>query len=178
MNEATDKATNIINDLLDFSRISDMKAKENDINDVIERSLSLVNSGVKKYDIKLIKNIDVNIPKIKLDRNRIEQVFVNILMNSIQAMPRGGTVEIITRQKKISEIRQKVIVEIKDTGVGIPESHMEKVFEPFFTTKESGTGTGLGLPIVKSIVEAHGGTIYLRNRETGKGVHVILEFMI
>ena len=178
MNEAVNRATVIINDLLDFSRTSDMRTKEENINAVIERSLSLVNSGMKKYDIKLIKNIDISMPKIKLDKNRMEQVFVNILMNSIQAMPHGGSIEITTRQKKDIGKQQKIIVEIMDTGIGIPVSHLEKVFEPFFTTKESGTGTGLGLPIVKSIVEAHGGTVDLRNRKAGEGVHITLEFMV
>jgi signal transduction histidine kinase len=127
-----------------------------------------------------------------VDKNRIEQVFINISMNAAQAMPNGGTLIFRTYTKILSQSdkgvgRRKediykvgetvVLAEVGDTGPGIPEDYLDKIFDPFFTTKRGKGGTGLGLSSVKNIMELHKGQIEIRNNESG-GTKVTLVFKI
>ena len=125
---------------------------------------------------------------VKLDRTKMEQVFVNIFMNAIHAMPEGGSLTVKTYAKQFKEpggavgsrttdrfrVGQSVLViEVEDTGPGIPEDKLSQVFDPFFTTKPAGQGTGLGLTVARNIIDLHDGTIEIRNREP-HGVHVAI----
>ena len=117
----------------------------------------------------------------------MEQVFINLFVNAIQAMPQGGVLTVKTSARRLHEpppCQERtsgrfnagdtvVVVEIQDTGVGIPEEKRARVFEPFFTTKPTGVGTGLGLPVTKQIIDLHGGTIDIGPAATG-GVRVTL----
>ncbi|MFO1078513.1 MAG: ATP-binding protein [Planctomycetota bacterium] len=98
------------------------------------------------------------------DANQLQQVFLNLLINAAEAMPDGGKVAIRVR----SEPTESVVVEVEDTGVGIPEAFLSKIFDPFFTSKPTGKGTGLGLSVSYGILHRHGGTITVRSVE-GKG---------
>jgi signal transduction histidine kinase len=126
-----------------------------------------------------VSDLDPSLPAVLLDANKIQQVFINLFMNAIQAMQPGGmlTVRTFCRQPgeklrddathpcKDGEAGGIVIVaEVDDTGTGIPPDKMSKVFDPFFTTKAAGRGTGLGLTVVQKIIELHDGTVSIRNR--------------
>ena len=114
------------------------------------------------------------LPTVRIDKAKMEQVFINLFMNAIQAMPKGGTLFLRTSQRvfegqtAIENVLAKfnpgdavVVIDVEDTGTGIPADKLTRVFDPFFTTKPSGIGTGLGLPVSKQIVDLHGGAIQL-----------------
>jgi len=110
-------------------------------------------------DIHLVKKME-SVPNIKANLDEIKQVFLNLILNATQAMPRGGKLRIAT-----SAHNDKVKIKIADTGPGISKENLDKVFEPFFTTKEPGEGTGLGLALVHTIIERYGGTIRVESEE-------------
>src|SRR6266446_2414754 len=133
-------------------------------------------------------------PPVWLDKNKIKQVFVNILTNAVHALPQGGTLTVRTsaRQLGTGEIDRDAgsrlanrfrsgeivaVTEILDTGPGISEEMLAKIYDPFFTTKPTGKGTGLGLTVTKKIIELHGGSIDIRNRPE-KGVIVTILFKL
>jgi len=190
INNAVKKADSVIKGLLNFSASRTFLSEIEEFNFVVEQSLSLVKHELDRSHIHLVKELGEDLPPVRLDRNKIEQVFVNVLMNAIQAMPKGGTLTVKTYIKQFNEgghprghgepdkladrlrVGDTVVVaEVEDTGTGIPENQLSKVFDPFFTTKPTGKGTGLGLTVTSKIMELHGGTIDIRNRKEG-GVRV------
>ena len=113
-----------------------------------------------------------------MDRPKIEQVLIVLLTNALHAMPEGGTLTVRTGARKIDshgEAREVVVIEVDDSGHGIPDEKMPRLFEPFFTTKETGKGTGLGLTVARKIVELHHGTLDVKNRPEG-GVRATVTF--
>ncbi len=190
--DAVRRADAVIRGVLDFSVAKELELHPDDLNAVVEQSLLLVKHELDKHHITLVTELGQGLPQVRLDRNKIEQVFVNLFMNAIQAMLDGGTLSIKTFRRQIdpSEIRYKVgdrnggrfmtresavVAEVEDTGTGIPEEILSKIFDPFFTTKPTGKGTGLGLTVTKNIMELHGGEIDIRNRQ-GTGVKATLMF--
>jgi signal transduction histidine kinase len=140
--------------------------------------------GTAKIELEL--DLGVNLPPVAIDRMQIQQVFVNVFLNAIQAMPGGGVLRVRTFARETSETahfegsrsasrlwrgEMAAVTEIDDTGPGIDEANLARIFDPFFTTKPTGVGTGLGLPVSKKIIDLHGGTIDVRNRPGG-GVRV------
>ena len=109
-----------------------------------------------------------------MDSNQIKQVFTNLFMNAIEAMPEGGTLGIRTETAGPPEGRHHLKIVISDTGVGIPADKMRNVFDPFFTTKDDERNTGLGLSISKGIIDNHQGSIDIESAP-GKGTHVVIE---
>ncbi len=170
---AVEKADNIIRGLLDFSRVSKLDMEMESINSVCERALSLLKPQFDKSRVQAIRDMQPDIPAIKIDRNKIEQVIINLLMNAMQASSEGGKIIVRTRSKDSSK---EVILEIEDNGSGIAEAALSKIFDPFFTTKRAKGGTGLGLSVVKSIVEMHNGKIEIKNNASAKGAIAILTF--
>jgi len=178
------RADNIINSLLDFSRLATLGLKAEDINSILETSLALVKARLKLEGIDIIIEAKKDTPRVLADKNKLEQVFINILLNAVQAMPAGGKISIRTLEKKLEGIsfvdrrardnfqagEKVVIVEIEDTGIGVPEENMKKIFEPFFTTKGQ-HGVGLGLSVSRDIIHMHRGLIYAESRR-GKGTKV------
>ncbi len=172
--EAINRADSIVKGLLDFSSISQLEVSKVDINSLLEESIFLLKHQFDKRQIKVTKEFSDNLPSLYIDKNRIEQVFVNIFMNAAYAMEKGGVLKVRTR---LSDDHLRLIVEVEDTGCGIDENIIDKIFDPFFTTNRGKGGTGLGLAIVKNIVEMHGGEIEVSNKEEG-GVRVIVVFKI
>jgi PAS domain S-box-containing protein len=168
------KADNVVRGLLDFSGTSKLDIKIYPLNPVIERALLLLKHQFDRYHIKIIKDLKGDLPFIEIDENRIEQVFVNLFLNAVAAMPKGGHLTVRSYYEKEKE---SVVVNIEDTGIGIPEEILEKIFEPFFTTRRSLGGTGLGLSVVKNIIDLHSGKILVQNRKEG-GVEVNLVFKV
>jgi len=145
-----DYASNVVTNILAYSRPTQLIYKLTDINKLIGDTMQFVYLQNRDSQIKIIKNYDKNIPEILMDDKQIRQVIINLLSNSMQAMPDGGKLTIKTCLKT-EEIEIKII----DTGKGIEPRDIERIFTPFFTTKAR--GVGLGLSIVNNIVQKHGG---------------------
>jgi len=159
-----DRATKIINHMRQFARKSEMDLEKVQVNDVLERAFEIFSQQLKVRGIDVLWCIDKELPKINADPGRLEQVFINLLLNARDAIEdKWGNQELKAGQKKIilktACDAHNVICEVCDTGIGISESISDKIFEPFFTTKEVGTGTGLGLSISYGIVNDCGGSI-------------------
>jgi PAS domain S-box-containing protein len=165
--EQVDVAAKIVNSLLEFSRQREPEISHINVNREITKVLDII--GHQFAGIEVIRDFDPDLPEISADPTQIQQVFINIITNAIQAMPNGGRIVISTKKKE-----DKVEIKISDTGVGIPKEHLSKIFDPFFTTKEIGRGTGLGLSICYGIIERHNGTISVES-EVGKGTTVTVE---
>ncbi|MBW1791651.1 MAG: cache domain-containing protein, partial [Deltaproteobacteria bacterium] len=160
----------IVKGLLDFSRQTEPKTEPVDINELLNRTLSLVENQAIFQNINLSKNLYASPPKVNVDSTQIQQVFINIILNAAEAMEGQGNLSI---QTKVSEDKNFMEIEFTDTGCGIPEENMERLFEPFFSTKEVGCGTGLGLSIGYGIVQRHNGTIEVKS-QVGKGTTFII----
>ncbi len=156
-----EKIDNILTRFLGFIKQKDMHTSEIDMNAMIEHVLSLATFNLKSKNILVHKDIAENLPAIKADRALIEQVFLNLVINAIEAMPDGGEI-------KISGKTEGNFIEIMvwDKGTGIPANIKSKVFDPFFTTKA--TGTGLGLSIAYNIIKEHGGKLFF-DSQAGAG---------
>jgi PAS domain S-box-containing protein len=163
MEDGLRRVQKIVRQLLDFSQQHEPELSRTDINQVIERVLVLTNHTFVTNRIVLETDLGRNLPDLMVDRHMIEQVLMNLILNAVQAMKGGGVLTIRTR---IDE--GLCLIEIKDTGCGIPGSVLPKIFDPFFTTKGEGEGTGLGLSVSLGIVERHGGKILVES-EVGKG---------
>jgi len=159
-----DRASQVVKNLLEFSRTEKPFLRRLTISEVIDRTLKLIKNQIMITGIELEKNIPEKLPPIMGKRQDLEQVFLNILANGMQAMPNGGKLAIHVENGSDGYIR----TDITDTGSGIKSSDMEHIFDPFFTTKEVGRGTGLGLSLVYAIVKNHGGYIEVKS-ELNKG---------
>ena len=194
MAEACKRANSILQDMLDFSMPRALDLKAENLNAILEHSLWLVRRELSANDLQIAKELAADLPLLKLDRNKIQQVFLNLLTNAIQAMAAGGTLGVRTYPRELApgEINPEaerrfgdrfragetiVVAEVLDTGTGIPEDKLVKIFDPFFTTKPAGKGTGLGLTVSKKIVELHSGRMEIRNR-SGGGVVATLWFKV
>jgi two-component system NtrC family sensor kinase len=156
----TKRSQKIIQGLLYFSRQSAPNIELNNLNKVLESALSLVEDRDLMKNIRLIKNFAIDLPLTLIDVGQIQQVFINIILNAIEAMENAGRLSISTRK---SEDDRFIEVEFMDTGCGIAEQNIKKIFEPFFTTKEVGRGTGLGLAISYGIIKRHHGQIFVKS---------------
>ncbi len=165
--DGVEKIKNIVSDLRDFSRLEKSENKLADINDGIDRALNIVWNELK-YKSEIIKEYG-DVPKIECDINRLVQVFMNLLMNAAQAIEKHGKILI-----KTFVLRNNVMIQINDTGKGIPKEHLTKIFDAFFTTKAPGKGTGLGLSITYKIIQQHQGAISVRS-ELGKGTEFTIK---
>jgi two-component system NtrC family sensor kinase len=161
----TERCRDIVKGLLEFSRQSKSNTELVDLNKVLEDTLSLVTKQALFFNINLVQNLAPELPRVMADGSQFQQVFMNILMNAVQAMDERGTITVVTRRL----VHDKCVeVAISDTGHGILPDQIDRIFDPFFTTKASGRGTGLGLSIAYGIVTTHRGTISVAS-EVGKG---------
>jgi len=167
--EGIEKIQKIVDDMLHFAKPKASHFEEEEINEVVEESLAILRAKLKKGNITALFERAEELPRLSIDIHQIQQVLINLTLNSIQAMEKGGTLTIRT----FPENEGGVGVELKDTGVGIPKSHLKKIFDPFFTTKSE--GTGLGLSISLKILEKHGATIDVISEE-GKGSTFTIHF--
>jgi len=172
---AVNRADTIVRGILDFSSLSDLEIKTVNPNKIITKALALLNHNFKRANISIGTDLQKDIPPIRIDKNKIEQVLLNLLMNAIDAMPDGGKITVKAYSDIMELNREYVIIEIKDTGQGIPDELLAKIFDPFFTTKRNTGGTGLGLSIVKNIIEMHHGAIDITNA-SDQGTIVYMRF--
>lgn len=169
----TGRCSTIVKDLLHFSRQTQPKKHLTDINEIVEQALTLLNNQIRLQKVKVSKKLSGDLPKTKLDKNKIEQVFTNIILNALEAMPEGG---ILVIESQISEDNRCLEISFRDSGCGIPDSIKGKIFDPFFTTKGA-TGTGLGLSVSFGIVEQHQGRIEVES-EKNKGTTILVSLPI
>jgi len=158
----TTRCKDIVKGLLQFARPKDPEMIQTDINEILEDSLSIMESQVLFQNINLKKKYSADLPKIVADSAQLQQVFMNIILNAAEAMDGKGTLVILTYMDKDGE---HINIEFTDTGHGIKEEDKMRLFEPFFSTKEVGKGTGLGLAISYSIIQKHEGTIKVTSLE-------------
>ncbi len=154
--DETDRLNIVVSQFLDYARPFELNPEVADLNAVVHQALMLVRAQGLPEELRLVEHWEEPLPAIPLDRTRMSQVFINLLQNALQAMPDGGTLTVRTRQTG-RRAGLSIEVAISDTGPGIDAEVREKLFVPFFTTKQG--GTGLGLPICRRIVEAHGGEL-------------------
>jgi len=160
--EGIEKIQKIVDDMLHFAKPRQSHFKEVEINRVVEDSLTIFQTKLKKGNISLEFLKSGGLPAVWIDTHQVQQVLINLMLNAIQAMEKGGTLTLRT----FLDHGDHVGIEVRDTGTGIPQSHLKKIFDPFFTTKSE--GTGLGLSITLKILESHGATIDVESRE-GEG---------
>jgi len=160
----TMRCRQIVRDLLDYARIEKPKREITDLNKLVERAVSLVEKQAEFHDIQFVKKFAGDAPDVSVDPNQIQQVILNLVINAKDAMNKSGKIELETG--KLEEDKGALLA-IKDHGCGIPKDKLDKVFEPFYTTKGA-QGNGLGLPVVKNIIEQHGGNLRVKS-EPGEG---------
>ena len=165
----TFRASEIVNNLLNFSRTGAAEIANVDVNHVVEETLSLVAHPLKTSQIQVVKNLGDGLPAVRGSANKLQQVFLNLFLNARDAMPSGGILEVRT-----SAHNGSVEIEVVDTGAGIPREHINRIFDPFFTTKSSGRGTGLGLSVSYGIIKEHAGKVDVRSAP-GKGTSFHVE---
>jgi two-component system NtrC family sensor kinase len=160
----TERCRDIVRGLLEFSRQSDATMEELDINAVLQQTLGLVSKQSAFFNVEIVQEPGTDLPRVNADRQQIQQVVLNLLLNAVQAMGERGTITIVTRKSAAGDVE----ILIRDTGCGIPRDVIDRIFDPFFTTKSGGQGTGLGLAIVYGIITRHRGSIGVTS-EVGKG---------
>jgi signal transduction histidine kinase len=149
-----------IQNLLDFSRAREMTLEPTSINHNIYHVLEMTAYQLKSHGIEVTLELNPEDPLVLADHFQMEQLFLNLILNAIQAMPKGGTLRIST-----AVVDGFLVAEVADDGVGIPQGIRKRIFDPFFTTREVGEGTGLGLTVSDTIVRAHGGAIEVESEE-------------
>ena len=191
MHDAVRRADVVIKGLLDFSRDKELRLVAGNINEVIESSLHLVAHEMRQRNIEVSSNLADDIPAINLDANKMQQVLINLFMNSAHAIEREGELivtsclrtldsnaDLVYDHENRFKLGEKVLwMEVEDTGTGITDEASVKIFDPFYTTKPVGEGTGLGLSVSRNIINLHEGSIDIHNRKQG-GAAVVMMFKL
>jgi signal transduction histidine kinase len=169
INNHIQRITEIVRRMSTFSRADSLNIKFVQLNDVVNSTLDLMRFDKRmKSTIEIGVSLDPGLPKTMIDEGQMSQVFINIILNALDAMPDGGKLTITTRHEKVYQGRDDILIGFADTGVGISKDSLEKIFDPFYTTKEVGKGTGLGLSVSYNIVRRFKGDIKVES-ELGKG---------
>jgi two-component system NtrC family sensor kinase len=161
----SERAQKIVRNLLEFARESEVELESHKVQDIVEATLRLASNQIKLARVKVEGEVEEHLPAVYGDRQQLEQVFLNLVLNALDAMPDGGVLRIELSQ---TEDREFVTIKFADTGVGIAKQHLREIFDPFFTSKKAAKGTGLGLSVSLGIVQRHGGDIRVES-EVGKG---------
>lgn len=184
MQAATDKANDVIFELLDYSSPHEVNMQAGNINEIIQHVLTFLRHNIYDTHIELKVEFAAELPSVLMDAPKMEQVLINLFLNAISVMPSGGELSVKTYTQKMQQTGANVsskmterfrigdllvVIEIKDTGSGLSDTDKEKVFDPFYSTKPTGNGTGLGLSVTQSIVDMHRGFITLDNRKNSPG---------
>jgi signal transduction histidine kinase len=172
MSDELERCGNIISGLLSFSRQSGMEYSNVDLNEVVNAVIALTRHKMELQNIELNARLHPSPLIVHGDINQLQQCFLNLVFNAIEAMPEGGR---LTVTSEFDSAHNNALVRIDDTGCGIHDRDLDHILDPFFTTKEEGEGTGLGLSIVHGIVKSHGGNIKVYS-QVGKGSSFILSF--
>ena len=167
-----ERAQKIVRNLLDFARESEIESELLDMGAIVQETVSLVRNEIKLHNVKCDVDVAPNLPPVHGDKQHLSQVFLNLILNALDAMPDGGHLTISVSQSFSPSFLD---VEIQDTGKGIPEHVLGSIFDPFFTTKPTGKGTGLGLSVSLGIIRKHGGAIRVQSKvDQGSTFQVLL----
>jgi two-component system NtrC family sensor kinase len=164
----------IVRNFLAFSRRPKFKPITTNINNIILELIALIEPQAKAQNITISKELAFDLPQLTADAQQLHQALMNIILNSLEAMPQGGKLKISTEYNQKEET---IKIEITDTGYGIPEENLPHLFEPFFSSKPTGKGTGLGLSIVYEIIDEHDGSIEVES-EVNKGTTFIIKLPV
>jgi PAS domain S-box-containing protein len=168
INNHIQRITEIVRRMSTFSRADALNVKSTQLNDVLNSTLDLMRLDKRmKSTVEIIVELDRQLPRTMIDEGQLSQVFINIFLNALDAMPEGGKLTVATRRGYDDQGRDSILIEFADTGIGIPKHDLAKVFDPFYTTKEAGKGTGLGLSLSYNIVKRFKGDIKVES-EAGK----------
>jgi two-component system NtrC family sensor kinase len=170
--EHVDRARKITHSMLGFARRMEPRLDDVDVNVVLDRTIEILSNHARIHNIGIEKRYSDRLPVIASDESQLQQVFMNLISNAIDAIGGDGNIEVKTRH-----LENRVVVAIHDNGSGIPEAVQKKIFDPFYTTKPNGKGTGLGLSITYRIVEKMGGTLKVESKE-GEGSTFIVSLPV
>jgi signal transduction histidine kinase len=174
METETRRISEIVSNLLAFSRQSKMEMRSLNLNKLIEKTLLLSSNLLKINGVKIEKRLDPNLPDLVASEDQLQQVFMNFISNAAEVMETNGG-GLLSIKTKHSLKEGKIFVSFKDTGAGISSENLSRLFEPFFTTKKKGKGVGLGLSVAYGIIQEHGGSIDVKSK-VGKGTTFKIEF--
>jgi two-component system, NtrC family, sensor kinase len=163
------RASGIVNNLLNFSRTGDAQLREVDVNRVLDDTLQLLEPQLRGTRIEIVRHDEENLPVGYGNPSKLQQVFMNLILNARDAMPEGGRLTIGART-----VESSLVVDFRDTGIGIAPENIARIYDPFFTTKDVGLGTGLGLALSYGIIQEHGGRIFVESRP-GEGAHFTIK---
>jgi two-component system, NtrC family, sensor histidine kinase HydH len=168
--EEASRLNNIITDFLNFAKPKEPNLFPCRVDEIVAKNIQFLSSQIESGGYSIQTRYDSRLPKIRADADMLYQAFLNILINAMQAMPEGGNIDIV-----VKSVDNNLWIAFEDAGCGVPKEVLEKIWDPFFTTKDK--GTGLGLVIVKNIIEAHNGLIRLDNMSEG-GTRVLIRLPI
>ena len=163
--EQVDRMQKRMQGLLNFAKPMEPRPATVELNPLLRDIIQILQTRFTEAGVNPKLDLDKTLPKIPLDANHVEQIFMGLITNALEATPKGGSVTIRTRIEPGNGGSPRVVVAVEDTGEGIPLENRQRVFEPFFTTKAQ--GTGIGLPLAKKFVERNGGTIRISDAPTG-----------
>ena len=185
--ESVSRADGIVRDLMRASQAQQLKLEPGDVNELVQGALDLLEEEISRCEVRIRSDLGPGIPSALMSRHEFRQSLVNVLLNAIQATPRGGELLVRTRHEQLAgleeEIGQRtgnrlrngedvVAIVVEDSGPGIPAELLGKIFDPFFTTRAPGSGMGLGLTVARQLVSLHHGILRVGNREDARGVRV------
>lgn len=173
----TFRASEIVNSLLSFSRTSSNEFGPVALDEALEETLSLAAPQLRKASVQVETAFEPGLPAVRGAGNRLQQVFLNLILNARDAMPEGGVLRVEVGRSAGSP-NESVRIVVSDTGVGIPQEKLGKIFDPFFTTKAAAGGTGLGLAVSYGIIQEHGGSLSAENHPSGKGARFTIELPV
>jgi two-component system, NtrC family, sensor kinase len=163
--DQADRTSEIVKNLLEFSRATHPRMEDVDLEEIVDKTARLLNNEFKLHSIVFAKQVRTRMPRVRLDKGGLQQVLLNLFMNSIQAMDRGGQLKVeITLTDNPDEAR----IDVSDNGPGIPSDYLNQIFDPFFTTKKEGVGTGLGLSVSYMIIKKNRGRLEVQS-QPGQG---------
>jgi signal transduction histidine kinase len=166
------RAADIIGRISSLFKKGEMQRESVDVNELIREMIVLLRSEASRYSISIRTELAEGLPKLMADRVQLQQVFMNLMLNGIEAMKDMGTGSELTIKTEMGQGGQ-LLISVSDTGVGLPPEEAEQIFKAFFTTKDN--GTGMGLPISRSIIESHGGRLWAAdNSPRGASFHFTL----
>jgi len=172
--QGVERISKLIDVTLGFSRHTEPTIQPLNLNEIIINTVDLLNHLIKKKEIKLGFNLKNDLPPVKADAKHIQQILLNLISNSIDAIEGSGTITLSTFVEEYKEENTKLVcVSVEDTGIGIPEEDLDKIFNPFFTKKQN--GTGLGMAITQKILYKYNGSIVVSSK-IGKGTKIIVKF--
>lgn len=170
MLEESNRLNRVVDDFLKLARFNRLHRQQANINDIMGRMLQFIDFRIDKSKIEVHTELGAGLPATDLDVSQMEHAVLNVLLNAVGAMPDGGRLSVGTTLERGNE-GDRILIRIEDSGSGIEHEHLAHIFEPFYTTREG--GTGLGLPIAKRIIKAHGGDVEI-DSEAGRYTRVLI----